>query len=482
MNKIRTIILFHIFLTGHLFGQADSVSTFNSHLNLFSRFSSGEYFNWNEPEYENRYGIFYSGFQLFKDIKLEGGLSYQSIEQKNTYCPYYIPDVYPYLLFEKSKKSFYNNNISFYGGYYHDLTKNINLGARISYTNSIRYSKIDPRFKITGYILDLKPVINISFYQLKLCLEPFFINSGNEINMQIMGLYPVEIYQLLGLGLTENVFDYDSYTGEITQRKMGMDGDIAYTGKRIQAMLKVGVHQNNSKVNQSNISWSVLIPEASIKSSVFSLEPNISLIDNRFTHTLSYTFTGQNKTGKEYIKRKFNDSLIVSEYWEIYGTVYKYQQNDRFQKFAYTLNFKQGQSSFSVNSGLESLIHKEKYAGIINVYKYSYKLLSPFLLLSFEQQCSKNMFSLEAGFSKQLFTLSENDILDGIAADYVYHKEIQYFNGNAGILRFNGTFGKYHKLFGSGGAGYIGLNSKFIIPENGQSMRSVVEISLQLDF
>ncbi|MFB6317006.1 DUF6850 family outer membrane beta-barrel protein [Saccharicrinis sp. FJH54] len=482
MNKIKSIILFHIFLTGHLFGQADSGSTFNSHLNLFSRFSSGEYFNWNEPEYENRYGISYTGFQLFNDIKLEGGLSYQSIEQKNTFWPFYTPDIYPYLLFEKSKKTFYSNNISLYGGYYHDLTKKINLGALVSYANSITYNRIDPRFKITGYKLGLKPVLKVNYYQLKLCLIPLIINSGNEFDMQIKGLHPVEIYQLLGLGLSENVFDYEFYTGKITQRKLGIDGDVAYASKRLQALLKIQAHQDNSKVTQSNISWSVLIPEALIKSSVFSLEPNISLMGKRFTHKLSYSFTQQNKTGKEFIKRKFNDSLIVSEYWKIYGTVDKYLQYDLFQKFAYVLDFKLRHYNLSLNSGIESTEHKENYEGIIQRYKYSYKWISPFVLLSFERKSPNYIFSLEAGFSKRLFNLSENDILDGIPSDYVYYKEIQYFNRNAGILSFNGTFGKYHKLFGSESLSHIGLNSTFIIPENGQSMRSVVEISLQVDF
>ena len=482
MNKKLTIISFFIYLASAAYGQSDSDSTFNSRLKLTTQFQNGSYINWFEPESENTYDISYSGIQTFHNTSLEGGFSYTNKVQKNTLWTYYSPEIYPYLLLEGSIKTNFSDDFSLYAGYYQTLTEKINLGIRTSYTNSISFNRTDPRFKIFGYKLELKPRIRVKTENLNLCIEPILNTSSREINMQIEGYYPFNIYQLLGLGFSQNVVRYEVYTGKIKQSKFGTNGNISYSKKRFSAGLDAKYNYGKIYINKSNISWSVLIPEAAIETSFLETNPFVRLNRQSVTHILSYTHRIQNKIGKEYIRRQMTDSLTSSERWEIYGITDKYQQADVYHNIDYGLHYKYSHKEISLHTGLESEDHREKYVGIVKDYTYRYKIITPHILLSYKSAVNKHLLVIEGGYSKRKFTLLNNEVLAGIATDDIYHREFNYLSGNAGILRLNGTFGTFHKLFGSESFSRFIIKSMFIRPENQKKMRSEIEISLQLDF
>ncbi|MFB6342788.1 DUF6850 family outer membrane beta-barrel protein [Saccharicrinis sp. FJH62] len=481
MNKRLLVILYILFLFFSLTGQIEADSIYNSHLRLYTEICKGEYINWYEPATESIYGISYSGNKSFNSAFMEGGLSFRSGIKNNTYWPLYSPEIYPYMLFEESVKTFYNDIISLYGGYYHNVADKLNLGVRTSYINSISYNRSDPRFKSEGYDLEIKPAIRFKNIHFKLSLEPIIKASGSEINMQTQGYNAYEIYHFLGLGHTENVLSYASYTGEIKKMSFGTNALLNYTGEIYQINLKNRYHLGETKIHQSNISWNILNPVAVLNSRIFILEPSIKLNINNILHNFSYIYNLQSKTGQEFIKQD-TDSPTSGESWEVYGTTDKYQQTELSHRVSYSVQFIARNQELMILTGIERKQHNERYVGIIKDYHFNYSLTTPYVFLSYNTWIKQNLYAVKTGFSKKYFDLTDLDIIPGIPSEYTYDKEINYYYGNPYIININGTFGTYHKLFGLESFGRIGLNSTFIIPENGQSMRSVVEISLQVDF
>lgn len=460
-----------------------SVKHFGNGFKTYSELKFGEFTNWDEAEQETKTGASFWGSKLLNKSFLTGSFKYENTRKSGTIWPFLHANYNPYLIVDFTNKNFIGNAINMNGIYAYEHDSMLTSAVSVNYTTGSDYNRSDPRYKIDYYDFNFSPSLRLSLKNGYFALSPELQMGKTELNM-VTELHDrsVVVYQLLGLGVTQNPEIVEIYNMLSRYENIGATFVHAFNKGSLGYGIELSLLNTKVRIDKSNINWSVFIPEAVLNGIKTNLSAHISYKNKNTSHSILYAFNSVSNTGEEFIRHQTvvpNSAVII---WKTFGANDNYKFWSTLNRVNYSLLNDNGNRVLTFLTGISSMFETESYFTNNDTYNTRFSMYEPMVQLGYEKQYANNSLRFDAGLQKNILQSYDYRLLNGEISEVTLLRKLSYLKSNANIMSFSAIFGREIRLKERNCFAKFELSGKIISPDTGKKTRTLISASLQFDF
>ena len=300
------ILIAILLLCSHVLCNAvnDTLISLPGELEIGTNFTDGNLIKWYEPESSLNSYVSFKGLKNLGKAKYFGQIRYDYKQINGTVWPIQEAKLYPYWIYDESKKNFVSNSIQLNGGYIRYINTKAELGAYAEYKVLDAYNQTDPRYNAAGSELSISIPFTIDNRNLQFKLEPFYNYMNHTQDVFYKVGEPVTIYQSMGLGFMTNPERNSSYDSRFAMQAFGSNIALNYDFEPFFIAFKYIIDNSKAKYTWSPNNWSDQIPIAEMSYIKNEAALITKFSGTTFSHTITLNVSSEASTGTEIISKE----------------------------------------------------------------------------------------------------------------------------------------------------------------------------------